>query len=146
MIPEFDPIGDLPAGVHWATWPEIVARFGQNSRRQNLLAGLKQALDALRIAGCETAYIDGSFITQKLMPRDFDGCWEVKNVDPMRLDPVLLMFDAGRIAQKTKYGGELFPAESTEGVSGLMFLEFFQINKDTGTPKGIIALDLRRLP
>src|SRR5882672_3494921 len=111
MIPDFDSIGDLPAGVHWTTWADLVKRFSQNEPRRRLLAGLKQALDALKSAGCETAYIDGSFVTTKDIPRDFDGCWEMSNVDPLLLDPVLLKFDAGRIAQKTKYGGELFPAE-----------------------------------
>jgi hypothetical protein len=34
---------------------------------------------------------------------------------------------------------------SIEGGSGETFLEFFQIDKETGNPKGIIVLDLRRL-
>jgi hypothetical protein len=33
-----------------------------------------------------------------------------------------------------------------EGGSGRTFLEFFQTDKNSGDPKGIIALDLRRLP
>jgi hypothetical protein len=50
------------------------------------------------------------------------------------LDPVLLIFDHQRATQKAKYGGELLPASG--------FLEFFQIDKEKGTRKGIIALDL----
>jgi hypothetical protein len=38
--------------------------------------------------------------------------------------------------------GELFPASTTANSTGLTFYEFFQNNKDTGNPKGIIALDL----
>jgi hypothetical protein len=52
--------------------------------------------------------------------------------------------DAGRAAQKAKYLGELFPAQMGEGGSGLTFLELFQVDKETGKPKGIVALDLRR--
>ena len=42
--------------------------------------------------------------------------------------------------------GELFPAQLGEGDSGSTFLEFFQIDKKSGNPKGIIAVELWRLP
>jgi len=105
----------------------------------------------LKSAGCRRVYLDGSFVTDKegalgLPPKDYDVCWEVSGVDPTRLDPVLLDFSKGRAAQKAKFLGELFPAETPEGVTGRTFLEFFQIDKRTGNPKGIIAIDLRNFP
>src|SRR5436190_23079014 len=113
MIPPFEPsIGLLPAGIHEATWEEFVARFGWTPPRLALLSGLKAALDALRVAGCRRAYVNGSFVTAKEAPGDFDGCWETDGVDPARLDPVLVTFDAHRRAQKTKYGGGLFFADA----------------------------------
>ena len=103
MIPEFDPgTGNLPPGVHEATWDELLARYGYTPHRLALLAGLKAALDALRIAGCRRVYIDGSFVSAKQTPGDFDGCWEVTGVDPNLLDPVLLNFENRRAAQKAK--------------------------------------------
>ena len=60
-------------------------------------------------------------------------------------DPVLLIFDNRRAAQKAKYFGELFPADMLEGGSGLTFLNFFQRDKDTGRAKGILAVDLGSL-
>jgi hypothetical protein len=60
-------------------------------------------------------------------------------------DPVLLMFGNRRAAQKAKYLGELFPADMVEGGSALTFLNFFQGDKNTGKPKGILALDLGSL-
>jgi hypothetical protein len=39
-------------------------------------------------------------------------------------------------------GGELFPAASVAGPGGTAFLDFFQRDKTTGDPKGIIAIDL----
>jgi len=98
---------------------------------------------ALKAAGCRPAYINGSFVTRKQRPRDYDACWETTGVDLRRLDRVLLMFDQGRAAQKAKYRGEFFPARFTEGGSGATFLEFFQTDKETGAPKGIVVLDLR---
>ncbi|MCY7392533.1 MAG: hypothetical protein LH647_13920 [Leptolyngbyaceae cyanobacterium CAN_BIN12] len=82
-------------------------------------------------------------MTTKELPGDFDACWSVEGVDPDLLDPVLLDFSNGRAAQKVKFGGELFPAELMEGASGKLFLDFFQIDKKTGKPKGIVGLRLK---
>lgn len=147
MIPDLDKGGNLPPGEHECLWVELVAHFGQTAYRQRLLTGLKAALDSLKAAGCTRAYVDGSFVTAKDMPGDFDGCWDVTGVDPTRLDPILLTFGNGRLAQKIKFKGEMFPAQFlADNTSGRTYLEFFQIAKDTGKPKGIVVLDLRRLP
>jgi hypothetical protein len=146
MIPPFNVLGNLPPGVHEATWKEFTHRFGTTPHRRTLLAGLKAALEAFRAAGCRMAYIDGSFVTAKQRPNDYDGCRDIDGVDPDRLDPVLLTFDRGRAAQKAKYHREFFPAQFREGSSGTTFLEFFQIDKETGDQKGIIIIDLRELP
>jgi hypothetical protein len=142
MVPAYDEDGNLPPGIHEATWDEVAARFGSNPRRLKLLAGLKRALDSLRAAGCRRAYVNGSFVTTKEEPRDFDVCWEASGVDASALDPVLLDFSNRRAAQKAKYGGELFPAEAGADLAGTRFLDYFQQDQRTGKPKGIIALDL----
>ena len=99
-------------------------------------------MENLESAGCRTVYLNGSFVTRKAMPNDFDACWEETGVDPTALDPVLLTFDPGRVAQKAKFLGELFPASIIADTNGLSFLEFFQTDKETGRPKGILAIDL----
>ena len=88
MVPCFDSGGNLPAGVHWADWADLSNRFGGTPHRQRLLSGLRKALKALRAAGCEIVYLDGSFVTSNDHPRDFDACWDVMGVDAQRLDPV----------------------------------------------------------
>ncbi len=103
---------------------------------------LKAVLENLRDAGCRTAYIDGSFVTRKAIPNDYDTCWEDASVDPAILDPVLLIFDPGRATQKAKDMEELFPASVTADADGLSFLEFFQTDRETGRAKGIVAMDL----
>jgi hypothetical protein len=59
-IPPFEPsTGLLPPGIHEATWEELVARFGWTPHRLTLLAGLKAAFNALRLADpAGTAFID----------------------------------------------------------------------------------------
>ena len=143
MIPRFNAAGTLPPGVYWADWDEVTSRFGDSPWRQRLISGLKAALQNLKSAGCRTVYLDGSFATSKHRPNDYDACWEETGVDPMALDSVLLTFDPGRATQKAKYMGELFPASITADPNGLSFYEFFQTDKHTGRPKGIIAIDLR---
>ena len=146
MIPNFDEAGTLPPGIHIATWDELSERFGHTPHRKKLLAGLKSALDSLAASGCRTAFINGSFVTAKKVPKDFDACWDIDGVDPDALDPVLLEFGHGRRAQKAKSLGELFPGQMSDGESGKTFLEFFQIDRETGGAKGIVQIDLRRLP
>lgn len=142
MIPAFGKDGYLPPGEHAAAWDDIEDRFGGNKRRDWLLGGLRRALKALKRAGCHTAYVDGSFVTDKTEPNDFDGVWDIRDVKGALLDPVLLNFDHDRLQQKTKYHGEFFPAQLPEAASGKVFLEFFQTRTDTGDEKGIVRIDL----
>jgi hypothetical protein len=144
MIPPFQANGNLPAGIYWATRQEVQEHFGWNERRRELLTGLQQALESLQKAGCQTVYLNGSFVTSKDLPGDFDACWSWQGVDETKIDPVLLDFSNKRAAQKAKYGGELFPAEADAVGDGTTFSDFFQTSRLDG-PKGIIAIDLRRM-
>jgi hypothetical protein len=146
-IPSIDETsGNLPPGIHQATWEELERAFGSTPHRRALLEGLLRALSALRRAGCRRAYVDGSFVTAKEVPGDFDACWDLEGVDPDLLEPTLLDFTNRRAAQKAKYGGELFIATDAAGPAGIRFLDFFQHDKRTGDPKGIVTLDLGGLP
>lgn len=131
----------MPPGVHGATWDEVITRYGYNAHRRQLLVGLRAALDALRAAGCRRAYIDGSFVTSKAEPADFDACWELQGTELALLDPILRTLDLERRAQKIKFGGELLPIDSGNPLL-TDFLAFFQQDRDTRRPKGIVTLDL----
>lgn len=146
MIPSFDGTGNLPAGIHEAEWAEVEQRFGVSEVRQRLIRGLRLAIADLRDAGCRWVYLDGSFVTAKPEPGDFDACWDINDVNPESLHPALLTFDNERAMQKARYGGELFPGQLPEGESGRTFLEFFQTDKTTGRRKGILRLNLESLP
>ena len=142
MIPAFDENGLLPPGIHWASWDAFFDRFGISGWRRRLAADIRAAVENLKNAGCLTVYVNGSFVTNKEVPNDFDACWEEAGIDPTVLDPVLLTFDPRRVTQKAKYSGELFPASAIASGDGFSFLEFFQADKETGRRKGIIAIDL----
>jgi hypothetical protein len=143
MIPNLVDIGGpwhvLPPGIHDATLEEIESRFATSSHRRLLFTGLREGVMALWNAGCHTILLDGSFVTAKPTPGDFDVCWDPAGVDSRRLPPVLLDFSDGRKKQKDRFHGEFFP--STLLADGKHFFgDFFQIDKYTGNAKGIIRM------
>ncbi len=143
MLPEFDG-GVLPPGIHQASWQEMEERFGWNDRRQTLLTGLATLLKELARAGCARAWLDGSFVTDKRNPGDFDLVWDLDGVNLGELDQVLQDLDPPRDAQKRKYGGDILPNVIEEG-SGMPFLDFFQEDPVTGQARGIVELRLEGL-
>ncbi|MEH2055922.1 MAG: hypothetical protein V7K97_07105 [Nostoc sp.] len=147
MIPEFDESGILPSGVHWAEWSEFQEIFVTSLTRQRMIDRLELAMTQLKAAGCRTIYIDGSFVTSKQKPGDFDACWEDNGVDINYLEsiaPTLFNFALRRAEQKIKYKGEIFPSNYPANDSGTAYIDFFQFDTRTNTRKGIIAIDLQR--
>jgi hypothetical protein len=145
MIPNFITISGcpwrvLPPGVHDATLSEVYQCFVTNQRRKELYDGLELGLGNLFQSGCPQAFLDGSYVTDKPIPGDYEVCWDGRHVDPAMLDPVFLDFSNERAAQKAKYGGEYFPSAWIETGSGKTFLDFFQNEKTSGNPKGIIRI------
>jgi uncharacterized protein DUF6932 len=143
VLPAFDPdSGRLPSGEHVALWDEVVERFGWTERRRRLLDGLAEAIELLAEAGCLKVWLNGSFVTAKDEPGDFDACWDTDGVDLDALDPSLLDLSNHRAAQKARFGGELLP-NVIETQSGLSFAEFFQNERDTSR-KGIVVINLSK--
>lgn len=143
MIPDFNNEGNLPEGIHVASMEQLIARFGYNAKRAWLIDGLKLLIASLEKANCSLIFIDGSFVTSKEIPGDYDLCWSLNGVIEHRLDPVLLDFSqTGRAKMAQKYRGDIFPAEIPEGRSGKVFLDFFQTDKNTGEQKGIVAINI----
>jgi hypothetical protein len=129
-----------PAG-NLASWEAICATFGWNAWRRRLLQGLDLARRDLRRAGCRRAWLDGSFVTVKELPDDYDLTWDTSGVDADLLTPVLKAVSPPRWAQKAKYLGDILP-NVVERDSGRPFLDFFQEDAETGAAKGIVEMDL----
>jgi hypothetical protein len=101
------------------------------------LRGTAESRLPIGLLGRQLCYWEGH-------PGDFDACWDVQNVDDAWLDAVFWDFSRGRAAQKHRFLGELFPAQLPEGATGRAFVDFFQVNKLSGEPKGILAIRLGR--
>ncbi len=145
-LPGLDPqSGLLPEGEHRASWDEIVGMFSWNQRRRQLLDGLIDGLTILAESGCRQVWLNGSFVTSKDEPGDFDCVWDTDGVDLeilKALCPEILELDGHRLSQKLRFGGEFLP-NITESSSGRKFSDFFQTDR-TGTAKGIVLLRLEK--
>jgi hypothetical protein len=136
----------LPPGIHQAGLIEVENAFATTAWRRDLYGGLVKALEQLRSAGCLTIYLDGSYVTGKPRPGDFDACWDPTGVDSKKLDPVFLDFKNGRAAQKAAFRGEFFPSSLICADVGQAFVDFFQVDRFTGKTKGIISISLSADP
>jgi hypothetical protein len=147
MAVSFDPAsGYLPVGVHPWDWEDFAAAFTWTPRRRFLAGGLYRALNNLRNAGCRAVVVDGSYVTAVDNPADFDAAFDPAGVNGNLVDPVLLRHLDGRKSMKAKYFGDVFPWGSLAcPKTGMLYLEFFQQDRD-GKPKGVVLVDLKRLP
>jgi len=147
VIPDFVDIGGpwkvLPPGVHYATLEEVETRFASSDHRKRLFAGLKEGVLALRKAGCRKIFLDGSFVTEKAVPYDFDVCWDPMGVDISKVNPVFLDFSDKRKKQRECFKGEFFPATCLAD-GRHFFFDYFQIDKYTGNAKGIISISVSK--
>lgn len=145
MIPQFNADGLLPAGIHDATWQDFETRFGTTEHRNDLIVHLRMLIDHLHKVGCKRIYIDGSFVTNKAVPNDYDACWDIEGVKIEKLDPVLLQFDeAGKDEMQRKYKGDIRLAKCQPVERDCTYLKFFQIDRN-GNAKGIVALDIHEV-
>jgi hypothetical protein len=121
-----------PASPHTPT-RGVVAGVGRTLRHRRAAArnpgGPAASVAGAQGAGCRRACVDGSFVTSKEVPRDFDGCWDHEGVDFDALDPVLLDFEGHREAQKAKFEGEMFLSMTQADALGRRFLDFFRLDR-----------------
>lgn len=141
-LPALTPQGFLPPGLHRCSWDEVASRFGQGSRRQELLAGMKPLLQLAARHGGDFVYLGGSFVTSKPEPGDFDMTWRVSGQRIGELESLApLLVD--RKLQEKELGGQLmatYPNSPGDGVLG-----FLRKNR-AGREVGVAEIDLSTLP
>jgi hypothetical protein len=135
----------LPTGIHAATLSEVETAFATNAARREMFAGLVKAASSLLSVGCVKIYLDGSYVSAKPIPGDYDACWDPAGVDLKKLDPVFRDFTNKRHAQKAKFKGEFFPS-TMKNTPTQPFVDFFQVDRFTGMIKGILVIVLSSDP
>lgn len=98
-----------------------------------MLDGVMRVARDLGQARCQRVWLDGSFVTTKEFPADFDLCYDLATTEIDELPAVLL----DPASAKRVYGGDIFPTHPA-----LSFISFFQRDRD-GHLKGIIQFDPR---
>lgn len=106
MIPDFDTNGNLPPGIHEATIDEVRNRFSTNAPRNRLFILLLEVLSIFRDCGCPEVYLDGSYVTAKVEPADYDLCYEPTGI---KATPNFYEFLTSKDTRKERYGGDIFP-------------------------------------
>ena len=151
MIPDFDENGNLPPvpqRIWWATLMQIKERFGKGKKRAMLFEHLIRLSTILRRGGCRTLYLDGSFITDKHLPSDYDCCFErheVNNETKALIFPTPQDYAYLNWYLQETYKADIFYCDEQYdfdriGNRPVTYLDFLQQNR--GTAKGIIAIDL----
>ncbi len=134
-LPGFDDRGFLPDGIHEADWQAVTTRFGRSAKRQELLQGLQTACCVLYRAGVEVLYLDGSFVTDKTNPGDYDACWDMEEsgVDLDMLPACMRPGMLNPVEQRALFKGDFNSMEA------LRPYRFFGTDPN---PRGLVALNL----
>lgn len=142
MIPPLTDAGHLPVGIHDCTLEEIRRRFGRTTdTRRRLMKGLEAIVKRARRAGAKHFYLDGSFVTQKSEPGDWDGVL----VMPVGWNAAgaWAAFFTDRERIKKDYGGDLFTVMEDDGeVLDHYVREVFATDRE-GRKKGLLRIRLK---
>lgn len=137
----FNSDGNLPPGIYILSWEEFYNFFNFSPRRIELLEGLKSTIDIMARCGCTSIYIDGSFVTSKLEPNDWDACFDCPVPKNLYLDAINMVFPLlNKKMQKKCFKGEIYPSWlDADGKNN--FIDFFQqVKNNERKKKGIIQI------
>lgn len=131
----------LPEGVHPASLQEVKDVFTFSDRRILLFNGLLAGALALSRVGCKNLYLDGSYVTSKYDPGDYDVAWDPEGVNVALLDPVFAEIDYPRVSQKNKFQGEFLPTDDLNDAHPTYMVNFFQNIRFSNVKKGILLIN-----
>jgi hypothetical protein len=138
VLSDFDKNGNLPPGIHIATIQEVEAHFTHNIQRKKLFKALLKVLEILQGCNCREVYLNGSFITVKSEPGDYDLCYEPTGI---KGTPEFKQFLEKREMRKKEYLGDIFPRMPQPPYEA-DHVEDWQTDRN-GEVKGIIRIILK---
>ena len=141
-LPAFTSKGDLPAGIHRASLPEVLARFGVGTARRRVVAQRLERIHRIadRTGHLARCVVFGSFVTDKSDPNDVDIVLVMDNdfdVNQMTGEERLLFDHA---AADAHFGASVFWVRTLAMLGGeSSFLDHWQIKRD-GDRRGIVEI------
>ena len=131
-LPPLTPVGELPLGVHRASLPEVLLRFGKGSRQR---MAVTERLERVYRLARETGHLArlvvfGSFVTDQREPNDVD-------VFLLRGEASLLFDHA---AADVYFGASVFWVRQLAAFGGEQpMIEFWQAKRGGGQ-RGIVEI------
>lgn len=125
------------------TYEELVFHFGTNPRRIEQLKNALHFFHVFKSCGCQTVYIDGSFVSKKRLPEDIDLCFDITHLDAENIERNFPeFFDIHEIARIHKdLQCHIFYFSDTYK----RLFDLLAEDRD-GNLKGFIKLNLKDLP
>ena len=142
MIPSLTVVGHLPVGIHDCSLGEVRRRFGSsNETRRRLMIGLESLVRRGRWAGAKHIYVDGSFVTIKGEPGDWDGVL----VMPVGWNAAgkWAAFFTDRQRIKKEFGGDLFVVMEDDGEVLDHYVRVVFATDREGRSKGLLRIRLK---
>lgn len=141
-LPTFNAEGDLPPGVHPATLPEILARFGQGSVQRCAVSDRLNRLYQLVTSTGQMArfIVFGSFVTAKDEPNDVDVILLMEDI----FDLSTVSGEAALVFQHMEtdahFGASVFWTRRSGALGGEQaMVEYWQVRREGGQ-RGIVEI------
>lgn len=145
MLRPFNQSGDLPAGIHTASWQEIAESFGKGSEtRVRALAKLRHLHElAARTGRLSRLLVFGSFVSKADNPRDIDVVLIMKADFKLEEAPRECQTLFSHPDAEARFGASVFWVREGMLPGDLMleFMETWQTKRD-GTKRGILEIEL----
>ena len=141
-LPSLNAAGDLPIGVHQASLPEVLARFGAGSPQRLAAAGRLERVYGLAHGTGDLArfVVFGSFVTAKPDPNDVDVFMVMHDsfdAASLRGEPALV-FD--HTAADAHFGASVFWLRRLAALRGEQTtIEYWQMKRGGGR-RGIVEI------
>jgi hypothetical protein len=141
-LPAFNAEGNLPPGVHRATLPDVLQRFGQGAARRRAVADRLTRIyrHAASTGRLVRFIVFGSFVTAKAEPNDvgivllMEDDFDLASVT----DEAALVFQ--HMAAEAHFGASVFWTKRSGALGGEQaMVEYWQVRRDGGR-RGIVEI------
>ena len=148
-IPEWNEFGILPSGIHDCHFDEIEQRLGFNDHRATLLKGLMRTLNWLEtMPPIESLIVDGSFVTDKVMPSDIDAVALIGNLSQKEQHDWVRAWQPQHQLIKHQNQVDLYPTAVGNGNNFAAYFQYLRPEEslERGAPLGMLKGLLRIEP
>lgn len=143
MLPPLSATGDLPEGIHDASWAEVQASFGRGSDARSRAFGRLLHLHELaaRTGSLRRFLIFGSFVSAAKEPRDVDVALVMAQDFRLETVPRESRTLFSHPDAEARFGASIFWVREGMIPDDMMreFLETWQTKRD-GTKRGIVEI------